>query len=61
MAMDDRGLALPRELPVCFPEPSDFSAGAFHNRSTHKESIHDGRPDASGRGRLIPIIHRGLS
>jgi hypothetical protein len=55
MAMGDRGLALPRELPVCFPEPSDFSADAFHNRSTHKESIHDARPDASGVGGLSPL------
>ena len=35
MAMDDLGLALPRELSACFPEPSDFSADAFHNRSAH--------------------------
>ena len=35
MAMSDRGLALPRELSVCFPEPPDFSADTFHNRSAH--------------------------
>lgn len=61
MAMDDRGLALPRELSACFPEPSDFSADAFHNRSAHTQSIHERRPGASGCGRLIPIIHRGGS
>ena len=59
--MSDRGLALPRELPVCFPEPSDFSAGAFHNRSAHTQSIHEGRVRRIGRARLIPIIHRALS
>ncbi len=49
MAMGDRGLALPRELSDCFPEPSDFSADAFHNRSAHTESIHEARPRASAR------------
>jgi hypothetical protein len=61
MAMSDRGLALPSELSVCFPEPPDFSADAFHNRSTHTESIHEGAAGTSARGKLIPIIHRGLS
>ena len=59
--MSDRGLALPRELPVRFPEPPDFSVGAFHNRSAHTQSIHEDRSGASGRARLIPIIHRALS
>ena len=55
MAMGDRGLALPRELSVCFPEPPDFSAGAFHNRSAHTQSIHERRSGASGRRGLSPL------
>jgi hypothetical protein len=49
---------LPREFSDCFPEPPDFSADAFHNRSAHKQSIHERLRSASGKGGLIPAIHR---
>lgn len=58
MAVDDLGLALPCERSDYFPAPPDFSTGTFHNRSTHNWSISEPRGDASGKGALIPTIHR---
>jgi hypothetical protein len=55
MAVGDPGLACPREHLGCFPVPSDFSADAFHNRSTHTISIHDHVTGARGRRCLSPL------
>jgi hypothetical protein len=40
MAVDDRGLASPYELSVCFMALLDLSASAVHNQSAHKPTIH---------------------
>ena len=61
MAMGDRGLACPVSFSDCFPEPSDFSAGAFHTRSAHKRSIHQPARCAPREGGLSPLSTEPLA
>jgi hypothetical protein len=49
------GLPCPREASACFPEPSDFSAGAFHNRASHSLSISEDASVARVRRCLSPL------
>ena len=49
------GLPCPCETSACFPEPSDFSGGAFHNRASHILRIHEATSLARRRRRLSPI------
>lgn len=55
MALDDRGLACPREPSDHFPESADFSTDTFHNRIAHTGSIYDGAMRAREWKRLSPL------
>ena len=55
MAVGDRGLASPYELPVCFVVLLDLSACAVHNQSAHKPTIHRSLFAAPGVTYLSPL------
>ena len=55
MAVGDRGLASPYELPVCFMALLDLSASAVHNQSAHKPTIHRTLFDAPVVTYLSPL------
>ena len=61
MAMGDTGLACPRELSGYFPEPPNFFAGTFYNRSTHRQSIHETGNATAQNATLFPAFHGALS
>ena len=52
---------LPSELSGYFPEPPNFSAGAFHNQSAHKQTIHEAEACAFRNTPFSPLSTGSLS